>query len=360
MKRNKKKAITIVLAIAFILISLTNIANMECFQNAENKTITTSKKDRNELIEKQDETGKCGNNVVEIDTSMTEETTFIEEIKNEETKTEITKPVEKEEKTTEVKIPENQLVGETEKQEAKPIEYLTLIGEYASIDKSTYTSEELELINTILVNINENISNPNIQEEKLFLQSNFTFESYYKVATYFYVYYGQKRAVSYTFDLVNSMSDYGYLVIRYDDIREFEAEMDKNRKKIDCILSGFTVGSEEHILRQISEYLKDNIVYTKGYYDLSCALNGRSVCNGYALAFNAMANRAGIKSDICIGESNNGGKHAWNRVTLQDGSYRFYDITFYDSTQDINYLYSTTSFHGPFLINDYSMCLITS
>ena len=132
--------------------------------------------------------------------------------------------------------------------------------------------------------------------------------------------------------------------------------MEQNKLKIDSILTNFTSGSEEHILRQIAEYLKNSIVYTSGYSDLSNALNGRSVCNGYALAFNAMANRAGITSDMCIGTSINGILHAWNRVTLSDGSYRFYDITFYDSTENPEYLHSIASFHGPYLINDYSSC----
>ena len=142
-----------------------------------------------------------------------------------------------------------------------------------------------------------------------------------------------------------------------DDIREFEIKRQENQAKIDSILSGFTAGSEEHVLKQISEYLRKNIVYTYDYYDLSSALDGKSVCNGYALAFNAMANRAGIRSDMCIGKASNGVYHAWNRVTLSDGTYRFYDITFYDSNAgNTKYLHSTTSFHGSYLINDYTDC----
>ena len=245
-----------------------------------------------------------------------------------------------------------------EEEDLKPVEYLTLTGEYASIDTSAYTSDEIALISTILAKINENVSNLDVHEEDIPLGANFTFESYHKIATYFYVYYGNGRAVDYTFDLINAMTEDGYLKLRYDYIREFEAEMNQNKIKIDLILSGFTSGSEEHILRQIAEYLKNIIVYTKGYYDLSCALHGSCVCNGYALAFNAMANRAGIKSDMCIGKSSNDSYHAWNRITLSDGSYCFYDITFYDSTENTKYLHSPTSFYNSYLINDYSSCFL--
>ena len=234
-------------------------------------------------------------------------------------------------------------------------EPLKLVGGYASIDRSAYTTEESALLDTILSKINEYRTNPEVIDEKIPLNGMFDYESYCKISSYFYVYYGQKRAVDETFDLVNATREDGYLQLRYDDIDVFEVERMANQSKIDSILSTFTTGSEEHILKQISEYLAKNIVYTDGYYDLSSALSGKSVCNGYALAFNAMANRAGIKSDMCIGRAG-GSYHAWNRVTLSDGSYRFYDITFYDSNGQNKYLNSTTSFHGEYLINDYTDC----
>ena len=271
-----------------------------------------------------------------VDTSVKEE---VEETKPTETKPAETKPA------------ENKPV-ETKPVETKPLQ---LVGGYASVDRSAYTAAEIELLDTILERIRANLNNPDIHEENIPLNAQFDYESYCKVSSYFYVYYGQKRAVDETFDLVNAMREDGYLRLRYDDIREFERVRQQNQAKIDSILSGFTDGSEEHILKQISEYLRSNIVYTDGYYDLSNALNGKSVCNGYALAFNAMANRAGIKSDMCIGKAG-GSYHSWNRVTLKDGSHRFYDITFYDSNGKTKYLHSATSFHGSYLINDYTDC----
>ncbi len=241
----------------------------------------------------------------------------------------------------------------------KPIEKLKPNGSYSAVDMSSYTAEEKELLNIVLEKV-KNSTSHNLEEEIIYLDNHFTIESYYKVASYFYVYYGQRRAVDETFDIVNYQDSDGshsrYVRMRYDDIREFEKELTKNKQKIDSILSTFNVGSEQEILRQIADYLQKNISYTDGYYDLSNALNGNSVCNGYALAFNAMANRAGITTDMCIGKVN-GIYHAWNRVTLSDGSYRFYDITFYDSSGNTKYLHSKTSPHtNNYLINDYTAC----
>ena len=244
-------------------------------------------------------------------------------------------------------------VAETPKRYIKPIDY-----DY-SINKNCYTDNVVELIDIVLEKI-KNCNSHNLSEEYIECEKNYTLYDYYKAASYFYIYYGQKLAADETFDLINRTTSDGKktttIRLRYDDIRRFEQELNTNNSKIDSILSTFEYGSEEYILKQISEYLKNNIVYTDDNYDLTSALNGKSVCNGYALAFNTMANKAGITSDICIGKVG-GDYHAWNRVTLSNGEYRYYDITFYDSkNSDTRYLNSKTNFHGSFLINDYTDC----
>lgn len=250
---------------------------------------------------------------------------------------------------------------EEPKPDVPPAPKLVPTGNYCSVDRSAYTKEEIALLDMILEKV-KTANQHDLHEEIINIDTYCDYYSYYKVASYFYVYYGQKRAVDETFDYINYTdsdgSRYWQVRIRYDDIREFEKEFNQNKTKIDNVLSTFTQGSEEHILKQISKYLGDKISYTDGYYDLSSALDGKSVCNGYALAFNAMANRAGIKTDMCIGKVK-GVYHAWNRVTLKDGSYRFYDITFYDTGKgnNINYLHSTKNFHGSYSINDYTDCL---
>lgn len=341
-----KKAITLVLATAFILASLTVIAFMFWGETswAYSKTVT------------EENAGTKKEETLQSETPTTENTQTVKKEVSPLVENNFNKEPLPEELTSEELKVESESEKETQKENLDTGEYLTLTGEYASFDESAYTIDEIALIGTILAKINENISNPDILEEDIPLCANFTFENYCKVASYFYVYYGNRLALNYTFDLVNAMTEDGYLKLRYNHIREFEAEMEQNKLKIDSILTNFTSGSKEHILRQIAEYLKNSIVYTDGCYNLSSALDGRSVCNGYALAFNAMANRAGITSDMCIGKSINGSNHAWNRITLSDGSCYFYDVTFYDSTEDAKYLHSETSFHGSYLINDYSSC----
>ena len=242
-------------------------------------------------------------------------------------------------------------------------EKFTPMGSYARPDFTIYNDDEKTLLELILNKIEEN-KNTDINEEIIDVPFSMDINSYYKVASYFYVYYGQKLAVDETFDLINHY-DYNkgtmktQLRMRYKDIRKFEADMEAVKLKADEILTSFNDGTEEELLFQISEYLRNNIVYTEDYYDLQHALiNGTSVCNGYALAFNLLTNRAGIKSDICIGKVPGSGYHAWNRVTLSDGSQYFYDITFLDSKNpNYKYIHSSTALHtNNYLINNYVEC----
>ena len=263
-------------------------------------------------------------------------------------------------------IPNGEITEETS-EKLPTTNKFTPQGPYSSVDFSIYTPEEIEVLNIVLAKIKEN-KNSDKKEETIDINSKLSLESYYKVASYFYIYYGQKRAVDETFDLVNhtehdmttgeSITTY-MIRMRYEDIRNFEKELQKAKDKADEILSNFETGPDVFILYQISEYLRTHITYTEGKYDITSALiDGESVCNGYALAFNMLANRAGIKSDMCIGEVPNAGMHAWNRAVLEDGSYAFYDITFYDTNNpNTKYILSEEPLHTTnYLINDYTDC----
>lgn len=250
--------------------------------------------------------------------------------------------------------------------EVPEINKLTPQGEYTTIDFSIYTPEEAEVLKLVLSKIEEN-KNTDKDEELIYIDYTLSRESYYKIASFFYVYYGQKRAVDETFDLVNHSEvnmETGeeirkYMIrMRYEDIREFEKDLDLVKAKTDEILSSFESGPDVYILYQISEYLRNNIIYTEGKYDIKSALiDGKTVCNGYALAFNILANRAGIKSDMCIGEVPEG-MHAWNRVLLDDGTYAFYDTTAYDTNNgNPKYILSPEELHtSTYTINDYTTC----
>jgi len=82
---------------------------------------------------------------------------------------------------------------------------------------------------------------------------------------------------------------------------------------------------------------------------------GTAVCNGYAQAFQAMADAVGLETVIVTGEASSGvttGGHAWNRV-LVDGEWKTVDVT-WDDRDDVG----DTS-HDFFLIDNNAEVLET-
>lgn len=113
----------------------------------------------------------------------------------------------------------------------------------------------------------------------------------------------------------------------------------------------FYTASEEILTgadRQISDYavelyihdaLMNRIAYDKGaslnQSAYSALVNGKTVCAGYARAFQYLMTQMGIPCYYCTG--NAGEKHAWNIVKL-DGDYYNVDVTWND-TNPATYLF---------------------
>lgn len=128
------------------------------------------------------------------------------------------------------------------------------------------------------------------------------------------------------------------LTYRADNFPEMMEKKAKMDVEIDRILSGFEEGTEEELLRQCADWLRDNMEYD-GSSNNGCdaIFTKRANCNSFAQLFMKMANRLGIQCDWCEGYAK-GTLHAWNRVTFSDGSVRYYDISFYNSNGSAKYL----------------------
>ncbi len=77
--------------------------------------------------------------------------------------------------------------------------------------------------------------------------------------------------------------------------------------------------SEKTIHDASSEYI---------YSAYGCLVNKKTVCAGYAKAFQLILNNLGIDCTYITGDA--GGPHAWNMVTLEDENY-YFDVTWNDS-----------------------------
>lgn len=82
-------------------------------------------------------------------------------------------------------------------------------------------------------------------------------------------------------------------------------------------------------ISSVYNYLCDNVVYDSGYeygsiYD--ALINGKTVCSGYAAAFQVMMEKLGISCKIMAGNVN-GTAHAWNAINVS-GKWYYVDATF--------------------------------
>lgn len=106
--------------------------------------------------------------------------------------------------------------------------------------------------------------------------------------------------------------------------------------KVADILKGMPDTGDEYLK---VKYLYDTLI-TGTHYELSAAdnqnicsvfLNGKSVCQGYAKAFQYLANRAGIECSLVLGHVKDGEEHTWNQVAVNDNWY-YLDATWGDAS----------------------------
>jgi len=83
--------------------------------------------------------------------------------------------------------------------------------------------------------------------------------------------------------------------------------------------------------REVHDYLTRNVQYDfsdNSYKSYGALVEGKAVCQGYALAYREVLLHLGVKCNVYIGTAGNG-LHAWNLVTVNGIGY-FVDITWDD------------------------------
>jgi hypothetical protein len=150
------------------------------------------------------------------------------------------------------------------------------------------------------------------------------------------------------------------------DYEYTQAQLDQTVSKAKSVVEGIinkNPGASDYVIElEIHDYIVNNTVYDKRYFDNKTEpveshtaygplVLGTSVCEGYAEAMNLLCYYAGIECLMVEGYA--GGDHAWNIVNI-DHAYYQVDLTWDDPTQDDG---TQTLRHLYFNISDAKMTL---
>ncbi|MBQ8248159.1 MAG: hypothetical protein IJZ42_13605 [Lachnospiraceae bacterium] len=157
-----------------------------------------------------------------------------------------------------------------------------------------------------------------------------SYANYLKIAGCVDFWLGEEQ--SNVFD-INANQTYQNSTIRIytDDAKLLKENRNRYEKNIEEVLGQLHEGTETQKLLQISKYIAENSEYDKKTRT-SCNdfwADGTGDCVTYAMVFRQFCERLGIQCDIVMGTTLTGEGHAWNRVRLSDGTYRYYDLTYY-------------------------------
>ena len=130
-------------------------------------------------------------------------------------------------------------------------------------------------------------------------------------------------------------------------IQQIIVSLDKNLSDYEKILQ-----IHDYLVTH-TEYDSDSALLSeKGIWSTAygCLINGKSVCQGYAQAFQMLMNALEIECGICSGSAKNE-PHVWNYILLNQ-NYYWVDVTWDDPISMDSVEQNDWIYHSYFLIND--------
>ncbi|MBP5530233.1 MAG: hypothetical protein J6X80_09300 [Lachnospiraceae bacterium] len=138
--------------------------------------------------------------------------------------------------------------------------------------------------------------------------------------------------------------------IAYEDVVKFQKDIDAYKN---AFLQGVNINTDDYTkIKYTYEFIIANTEYdvdsVQNQNILSVFVYGRSVCQGYAKAFQYLSAELGIQSTLVVGYVGANEGHAWNMVKC-NGQYYYIDCTWGDSS----YLENSMSLNSGGINYDY-------
>lgn len=131
---------------------------------------------------------------------------------------------------------------------------------------------------------------------------------------------------------VTKLHFYGNYTMEEREIAQYNAQIEQKMAKISEQLPDTT--DEYEVAKAAYEYIINTTQYDLNAPDnqniCSVFLHGRSVCQGYAKAYQYLLQKEGIQAVLVTGKANQDG-HAWNLVKI-NGAYYYVDVTWGDAS----------------------------
>lgn len=203
------------------------------------------------------------------------------------------------------------------------------INNYEINNDQTYKHPETEEIINIVHDV---IANPDKYPDIITYNFyyNVKFEAYLETRTVLMFYFMDEST---SFVHFGTSFDHGNIItpVTLDKQMLLNANKTRNEhlEKAEVVLSDMKSGSDTQILMQLADYIIDNCQYSLVFEDAKMEQfwNGSGNDKTYAMAFQLFAQRLGYECDIVMAPMETGIDHVFNRVKLNDGTYRYFDLT---------------------------------
>lgn len=170
---------------------------------------------------------------------------------------------------------------------------------------------------------------PNNISYKWTIDQPIDYEDYESIVSYFEIYYS---VFDKNFLDVNTNDTSTTLILHMNVLYEMENERKILTNSTNAIVSTMQDGDKSSVAANFAKYINSQYSVYMGITKINLdELEPGRYISSYAASvmFKNMCDAAGIQCDVISGYIDHNSPHVWNRIKLDDGTYRYFDMLYY-------------------------------